>query len=90
MIKEAHELDVKVNGEGNLTLPKELLEQLGAEEHFKTMRLGNQVVVCPASKCFHEVAMPEQRAKALRLWAESHENGPGLTSKQISRDSIYD
>ena len=90
MIKEAHELDVKVDGEGNLTLPKELLEQLGAEEHFKTMWLGHQVVVWPASKRFHEVATPEQRAKAFQLWAESHKNGPGLTLKQISRDTMYD
>ena len=90
MIKEAHEIDIKTDAEGNLTLPRDLLNQLGAEEHFKSMRLGDQVIVWSATKRFHEVATSEQRAKAFQLWAESHEGGPGLTLEQISRDTIYD
>ena len=90
MIKEAHEVDIKADSEGNLTLPKDLLGQLGAGEHFKTMRLGGQIIVWPASKRFYEVATPEQRARAFRLWTESPEGGPGLTLEQISRDTVYD
>jgi len=90
VIKEAQEVEVKTDAQGNLVLPKELLDQFGSEKRYKTMWLGRQLLVWPASKRFHEVATPEQRARAFQLWVDSHEDGPGLTLEQISRDTIYD
>lgn len=33
---------------------------------------------------------PAERAKSFRAWAQSHQEGPGLSDWAVSRDSIYD
>lgn len=39
---------------------------------------------------FYETAIPQERAKAYREWAESHgKNSPMLSDEAISRESIY-
>jgi hypothetical protein len=86
---EAIELEAQTDESGNL-LPKELMEQVGPERRFRALRVGEQLIVWPASKRFYEVATKEQWVQAFRAWVDSHTGGPDLPGEAFSRGSIYD
>ncbi|MBW4638609.1 MAG: hypothetical protein KME05_10290 [Gloeocapsa sp. UFS-A4-WI-NPMV-4B04] len=45
----------------------------------------------PKKRPFYETATPEERARAFREWADSHErNTPLLSDYAVSRESMYD
>ena len=48
-------------------------------------------LVEPKKRPFYETATPEERARAFREWAESHDrNTPLLSDYAVSRESMYD
>ena len=56
--------------------------------HFDAML---ERLVEPKKRPFYETATPEERARAFREWAESHDrNTPLLSDYAVSRESMYD
>jgi GH25 family lysozyme M1 (1,4-beta-N-acetylmuramidase) len=84
--EEAHKEDLATITEVLAKITHRSPEQI--KPHLEAML---EHLVEPQEHAFYVTATPEERARAFREWAESHEsNTPLLSDYAVSRESMYD
>jgi hypothetical protein len=83
---------LEVDERGNLQLPPDVLPISKPHTRYVASTTEHQVVLAPAdgAELFWMMANPAERAEDILRWANSHEDGPGLSDEATHRDSIYE
>lgn len=85
--KKAHKEDLEAITQALVKITSRTPEQI--KPHLDTML--ESLVEPPKERPFYETATPEERARAFREWAKSHDrNTPLLSDYAVSRESMYD
>jgi len=82
---------LKVDSEGALRLPPDLLGNARPDTTYVVEKYNNKITLYPAERePLWKTATDEEWITAFLAWVHSHKEGPGLSDEAISRDSIYD
>lgn len=83
---------VEVDENGVLHLPGRLLPESRPHFRYRVERAGQRVVLSPEQigEFVRSSLSSEVWAADFLKWANSHQDGPGLSSEAVSRDGIYD
>jgi hypothetical protein len=92
---------IEVAADGTVHLPRELFGDTSLPAHYiveahgdvLTLRKVDETVnpeMSDADAAAWQARTPAERAAAIRAWAASHTEGPGLPDEALRRENMYD
>jgi hypothetical protein len=83
---------VEVKEDGTIVLPAEALPTAIPHTRYRVMPTTGGILLTPEEEAlpFWATATPEERARAIIEWAQSHTEGPGLPDEALRRENMYD